>query len=439
MADSSARHPPPQCHPKTRKSVRQRLRTWSSNDQRRWKMVWLHGPAGTGKSAVAQSFAKDCRARNCLGGAFFFSRLKGFDKPLCVTPTLAYQLAINIPGYKNTLTQILANDPAVLQMAMHIQFKKLIVEPFSMIKSHYPSDSQRHYTIVLDGLDECEEEDAQCEIIEMINEAIRLRSDLLLVWLICSRPECHLKMTFSRAGLRIHCGKEELLIDRETREDVDRYLRDGLQETYGRYRDVLSRSEAWPEQHIFLRISRPVSGLFILAFTALKYVGDPEVANPDAQLTCLLSFFEGASHLGNNPPFALDTFYTQILSAVPIRILSVTMLILYICIQCGANSKRCLRSTQNKQEGGVSLLQRISASFCASMKAHFTAPCESCIPSLTYRLRWWALKSRCVSIMCLSKISSRTRHGPESFPFLGTGYFLRSPSLCCTGMMPFVS
>ncbi|KAF9441828.1 hypothetical protein P691DRAFT_620977, partial [Macrolepiota fuliginosa MF-IS2] len=74
MVDSSARDPPPRCHPKTRQSVHERLFIWSCGGQEKWNMMWLHGPAGVGKSAVAQTFAEDCQSRNCLGRAFFFSR-----------------------------------------------------------------------------------------------------------------------------------------------------------------------------------------------------------------------------------------------------------------------------------------------------------------------------------------------------------------------------
>ncbi|KAF9444576.1 hypothetical protein P691DRAFT_796409 [Macrolepiota fuliginosa MF-IS2] len=228
-ADSSARDPPPRCHPNTRQSVRERLLIC---------LAWLHGSPGVGKSAVAQTFAEDCQAGRCLGGAFFFSRLKGFDKPLRVIPTLAYQLAVNLPGYKAILGQLLADDPAVLQKSMHIQFKKLITEPLSIMTSNHSLAVEQPYVMILDGLDECEGESAQCEIIEMISEVTRLRSDLPLLWLICSRPESHLKMTFSRADFMINRGQEELVIDHETREDVDRYLRDGFQKIRAKYEDV---------------------------------------------------------------------------------------------------------------------------------------------------------------------------------------------------------
>ncbi|KAF9448250.1 hypothetical protein P691DRAFT_801075 [Macrolepiota fuliginosa MF-IS2] len=331
MADSSARDPPPRCHPKTRQSVRERLLIWPRSKQNQWKVKWLHGPAGVGKSAVAQTFAEECQAERCLGGAFFFSRLKGFDKPLQVVPTFAYQLAVNLPGYKAALGQLLANDPAVLQKAMHIQFRKLIIEPFSMMSSNSSSALQRPYVMILDGLDECEGESAQCEIIEMISEVTRLRSDLPLLWLICSRSESHLKMAFSRADFMINRGQEELVIDRETRDDVDRYLRDGFQKIRAKYEDVIT-SESWPDDHSISRVQQIASGLFILASSALEYVQDPGYANPEGQLRSLLSFFEGRSPLATNPLTSLDLLYTHALSTVPDHALPIALRIIRVLI-----------------------------------------------------------------------------------------------------------
>ncbi|KAF9439915.1 hypothetical protein P691DRAFT_804718, partial [Macrolepiota fuliginosa MF-IS2] len=301
-------------------------RTASHLAQNKCKMKWLHGPAGVGKSAVAQTFAEDCRTKSCLGGAFFFSRLGGFDKPLQVIPTLAYQLAVNLPGYKAILGQLLADDPAVLQKAMHIQFRRLIIEPFSVMSFNA---LQQPYVMILDGLDECEGESVQCEIIEMISEVTRLRSDLPLLWLICSRPESHLNMTFSRADFMISCGQEELLIDRETREDVGQYLRDGFQKIRVKYRDVIA-SEPWPDGPSMSRVQQIASGLFVLASSALEYVQDPEYANPEGQLRSLLSFFERGSHLTRNPLTSLDLLYTHILSAVPGHALPIALQI--ICV-----------------------------------------------------------------------------------------------------------
>ncbi|KAF9443367.1 hypothetical protein P691DRAFT_416983 [Macrolepiota fuliginosa MF-IS2] len=102
--DSSARDPPPKCHPGTRLRISGKLEAWLDALEREWNMMWLHGPAGTGKSAVAQTFAEHCSERGRLGAAFFFSRSNDRNNLETVIPTLAYQLAVHCRSYNSALT-----------------------------------------------------------------------------------------------------------------------------------------------------------------------------------------------------------------------------------------------------------------------------------------------------------------------------------------------
>lgn len=119
-----------------------------------------------------------------LGAAFFFSSLEHRRSDvLRVIPTLSYQLAIRNANYKNFVTQQLASDPSVLDATLPIQFQKLIIEPFSRL--NLPTAQQavnpRPYLIILDGVDECQDEDAQCELIELIFATERHPTCLVVV------------------------------------------------------------------------------------------------------------------------------------------------------------------------------------------------------------------------------------------------------------------
>ncbi|KXN82430.1 hypothetical protein AN958_02562 [Leucoagaricus sp. SymC.cos] len=113
-----ARWPPPSCHPSTRKAILEMV------------MLWLYGPAGCGKSAVAQSLAERRIEILRLGAAFFFSCSNSINKPETVFPALAYQLASHCPEYKTIWISLLTNEPLLLTKAQPVQFNKLIVEPF---------------------------------------------------------------------------------------------------------------------------------------------------------------------------------------------------------------------------------------------------------------------------------------------------------------------
>ncbi|KAF9443493.1 hypothetical protein P691DRAFT_622128, partial [Macrolepiota fuliginosa MF-IS2] len=56
--DSSTRYPPPKCHPSTREDLRSRITKWLMGDNYERNILCLLGPAGTGKSAVAQTIAE---------------------------------------------------------------------------------------------------------------------------------------------------------------------------------------------------------------------------------------------------------------------------------------------------------------------------------------------------------------------------------------------
>ena len=60
--------------------------------------MWLYGPAGAGKSAIAQSIAELCHDANILAASFFFSRTAvGRNNDSCPIPTLVYQLCPSMP------------------------------------------------------------------------------------------------------------------------------------------------------------------------------------------------------------------------------------------------------------------------------------------------------------------------------------------------------
>ncbi|KAJ3563703.1 hypothetical protein NP233_g8772 [Leucocoprinus birnbaumii] len=326
--NSSERDPPPRCHPDTRHSLRTRIRGWFHNPQRPWKMLWVLGPAGVGKTAVAQTIAEEFRALGHLGASFFFSRSNHWNDPDRVIPTLAYQLAIRHAGYKRLITERLANDPGVLNASRSFQFKELIVEPFHELTSrgyHEP------LLIIIDGLDECQGENAQIELIELISHYVETVQGPLL-WMICSRPEWHFKRELlSRVDFHVACLREELNVDDpESQKDVFSFLRASFDRIRERYRDRLGPH--WPSERDFQRIVMASSGHFAFSSTLTRFIGDKNQGDPERQLNICLDFLNGSTSGRSNPFHALDMLYTQILSNIPIDNLPTTMRILGFCI-----------------------------------------------------------------------------------------------------------
>ncbi|KAF8879985.1 hypothetical protein CPB84DRAFT_1635800, partial [Gymnopilus junonius] len=138
--DSGERFDPPRCHPNTRTAVIQRIMDWVHCDDLATQQVfilWLHGAAGAGKSAIAQTIAELCYAQGILLSSFFFSRedLKR-NHPRALFPTISYQMALEIPQLRERLACILERDPLLLTRSLSAQFFSLVVQP---IKDLYAS------------------------------------------------------------------------------------------------------------------------------------------------------------------------------------------------------------------------------------------------------------------------------------------------------------
>ena len=65
---------------------------------KRYYFMWLYGPAGVGKSAIAQTIAEQCHELKLLAASFFFSRTTaGRNDHSRLIATLIYQLCLSIP------------------------------------------------------------------------------------------------------------------------------------------------------------------------------------------------------------------------------------------------------------------------------------------------------------------------------------------------------
>jgi hypothetical protein len=339
VLDAAARFPPPQCYPGTRTAVQDKLFTWLLNFLRRRSIIWLFGPAGVGKSAIAQTFAERAKEDGLLGAVFFFSSTQDSDKRADaqrVIPTLACQLAINNQHYQRLITECIAGNPLILSAKLEVQFRQLIVEPFLHLVSDDVHQRKHSVLIVIDGLDECSDEGAQCKLVELIKGAAQHKPSLPFIWLICSRKEHHIMYTFSQLDYTEVCDREELTKNEEAHADVERFPRARFAEIYERYRDLISvgADGSWPSEADFTTILREVDGHFVVASVAERFVGDSAVSDPEAQLTSLLSILRGLSEIkinDKNPLEAVDVFYSRILSKVPTGALPIVMQVLALC------------------------------------------------------------------------------------------------------------
>ena len=189
--DSLGRYPPSKCHPGTRLDIIKIIEFWITNTAE-VGVFWLHGPAGAGKSAIAQTICESSAERNHLLASFFFvqgSPDRGTIKDFI--PTLAFQVAMSRTDLRQTIANVIEADPGILHRSTSKQLLKLIIEP---LRSSTPSQSAP-FLVVVDGLDGCEDKDHQKQILSHISE-LTTTYHLPVRFLITSRPEPHIKHFF---------------------------------------------------------------------------------------------------------------------------------------------------------------------------------------------------------------------------------------------------
>ncbi|KAJ7085062.1 hypothetical protein C8R44DRAFT_651339, partial [Mycena epipterygia] len=317
--DAGDRYPQPRCHPETRTEILADFHHWSSSDDPKSRILWLYGPAGAGKSAIAQTFCQKLATEQRLGGSFFFKRghpSRGHAMKLF--PTIAYHLAVVLPEFKCAVVKRVEMDPSIFDKSLLTQLQELIIAPFRDISP------TRAFVIVIDGLDECEGEHVQQHMLRFIGNAA-LQSQLPIRFLGASRPEPHIGDVFREP---LFDGFHRALNIQKSFDDVRKYLRDEFARIHREHHETMGTATSpWPSAEVVEHLVRKSSGYFIYASTVIKFIDDKRFRPTEG-----LEITIGVAEPEFESPFcALDQLYRQILAAVPprpqlLRILSVISL-----------------------------------------------------------------------------------------------------------------
>lgn len=325
--DAAERCPPPRCAQETRVEVLRQINHWIDNPMPNCPVLWLYGPAGAGKSAIAQTITERAETNGYLGASFFFARKSPTrNSASYLFPTIAYQLALRFSSYKDKVDEVMRKNPDLADKSIEVQFKKLLVDIWDVCS--LPEGPSR--IISIDGIDECQGEKSQEYLLTLIGQAIS-RKILPIRFIFFSRPEPHLVATFSNSLFGSISRRVVLDDSFNPTDDIVRYLYDGFRDIWkkGCKAATIHVEQPWPTDAVVRDLALRSSGQFIYARTVLKFVG-AEFTHPVSQLAMIQG-----PNVSNSSAFSdLDGLYLQILSTHPrpvelIRILAYILTVKY--------------------------------------------------------------------------------------------------------------
>ncbi|KAJ3516577.1 hypothetical protein NLJ89_g1043 [Agrocybe chaxingu] len=348
--NSDDRPDPPKCHEKTRIAVISKIMDWITGKvDADALMLWLYGPAGVGKSAIARTIAELCEPRKLLLASFFFFRsnsTRNTTKPLVAN--IAYRIACVIPAARRHIEMAIEADPLLLSCSLETQFAKLVVGPLqALAEQGMFSQTPLPPLILIDGLDECLDRTSQMKLIQLLSSC-----QLPLKFLIASRPEQDIKFAFASISTKVIVSHLELNDDFNAYEDIRLFLTDKLSNIKQHHPFRGELPAPWPREGQIASLVQKSCGQFIYASLVARFVDSPRHL-PAQRLDIVLGI---RPPVHRDLPFAeLDALYTFILSSSIDPLLTVKVLGVRHVLQQDFSMVRELRDIVRMIEGILGL------------------------------------------------------------------------------------
>ena len=319
----------PKCHPNTCVAILDRLKNWTlGNQEPNASILWLYGAAGAGKSCIARSLAEWCDEQRLLLASFFFFRSDPSRNSVQhFIPTLAYNVAQNVPQVRSSIEQSIYSDPHIFSKALDVQMLRLVLEPLTrniwepvyaasnVHRQKFTSIATYPRVVIIDGLDECLQSE-QKNIIHLFSSIL----DRNLGWkiLVASRPEQAIRTSIDRFVPIDRSARIALSDEYKSTADITRFLEDKFVDIKHTHIWKSFIPSDWPPREDIDKLVRKSSGQFIYAATVIRYVCSDYNSPVDRLRSVLDSGRTLISRSGISDslelPFAeLDTLYAQIL------------------------------------------------------------------------------------------------------------------------------
>lgn len=299
----------PTCLPNTCEELLEEIDRWILNPNSE-SMYWLNGMTGTGKSTISRTVARWRAKQGDLGASFFFNKEETARVDLAkFVPTMAYQLAWNIPGVAPFIRHAVDADPEIFGKDVREQFEKLIQEPLSKVA---PAPlPQSPVVIVIDGLDECESDAYIKLFLELFSNTLFAGYSRIRV-LITSGSELPARLGLSSID-DVHRDFTLHSIPRSIVEhDISIFLHHKFAKIRSSFNDrveeELKLPMLWPGESNLEKLTTAATPLFISAATLCRFVSDSNLGTPDELLQSVFLF------TGNDLTSKLDMAYLPVLN-----------------------------------------------------------------------------------------------------------------------------
>jgi hypothetical protein len=261
------------------------------------RVLFIHGGAGTGKSAIAHAIGQRFHDLGRLGSFFCFDRNFQHDRhPESVFSTISRDLADWDAGFRRELAKVLEEQRSLAHTAdMITQWNRLIIEPMGRLHFVGP------VVVVIDALDESGPTRSQPRLLLLsflTQRVANLPSNVRII--VTTRLEQDVLAAIHDSPHVDHLDLESFR--EEASRDIDQYVR-------SRCSEADYRTETLTDYDYLLLVQKS-EGLFQWAFTACEVMLGPGSAG----LTLKESFEDFIESLGHDGLHPLDDLYSGILS-----------------------------------------------------------------------------------------------------------------------------
>lgn len=193
--NSHTNEPQEYCLENTRVDLFEEIQDWVDSSSAK-PIFWLQGMAGTGKSTISRTVARDLKQRGILGASFFFNRSeRDRSRSDNLLTTIAKQLIDILPQFQDGVLKAIKQDSTLVKSSLAEQFDRILKEPLSTVKAN--TSQKLLLVIIIDALDECEDDINIQTIIKRLPELQHNDSAVELRFFVTSRPEFRILAGFN--------------------------------------------------------------------------------------------------------------------------------------------------------------------------------------------------------------------------------------------------